>query len=165
MIWALFEHFTRRLIYYEHDSQILISIRYSMTECYNRGSSVSIIKACFKSVKRQKRSTEGCSKFKSPETRQVQERLVSTLEHMQVPKWDRTRCPEESASPVGMPHPLNMFYGNLVQLGKKSNLVIRSGSVMVKNWCNVLSMEGVTVCGHHPECRVTFGRGGPHIVW
>ena len=54
---------------------------------------------------KQKRSTEGCSKFKSPETRQVQERLVSTLEHMQVPKWDRTRCPEESASPVGMPHP------------------------------------------------------------
>ena len=43
----------------------------------------------------QKRSTEGCSKFKSPETRQVQERLVSTLERMQVPKWDRTRCPEE----------------------------------------------------------------------
>ena len=56
-----------------------------------------------------------------------------------------------------------MFYGNLVQLGKKSNSVIRSRSVMVKNWCNVLSMEGVTVCGHHPECRVTFGRGGPHI--
>ena len=24
-------------------------------------------------------------------------------------------------------------------------------------------MEGVTVYGHHPECRVTFGRGGPHI--
>ena len=51
-----------------------------------------------------------------------------------------------------------MFYGNLVQLGKKSNSVIRSRSVMVKNWCNVLSMKGVTVCGHHPECRVTFGR-------
>ena len=46
-------------------------------------------------ITKQKRSTEGCSKFKSPETRQVQERLVSTLEHMQVPKWDRTRCPEE----------------------------------------------------------------------
>ena len=44
---------------------------------------------------KQKRSTEGCSKFKSPEPRQVQERLVSTLEHMQVPKWDRTRCTEE----------------------------------------------------------------------
>ena len=43
-------------------------------------------------------------------------------------------------------------------IGKKSNSVIRSRSVMVKNWCNVLSMEGVTVFGHHPECRVTFGR-------
>ena len=50
---------------------------------------------CVLHFKEQKRSTEGCSKFKSPETRQVQERLVSTLEHMQVPKWDRTRCPEE----------------------------------------------------------------------
>ena len=65
-----------------------------------------------------------------------------------------------------MPHPLQMFYGNLAQLGKKSNSVIRSRSVMVKNWCNVLSIDGgVTVCGYHPECRVTFGRGGPHIVW
>ena len=44
------------------------------------------------SFPKQKRSTEGCSKLKSPETRQVQERLVSTLEHMQVLKWDRTRC-------------------------------------------------------------------------
>ena len=26
---------------------------------------------------------------------------------------------------------------------------------MVKNWYNVLSMEDVTVRGHHPECRVT----------
>ena len=25
-----------------------------------------------------------------------------------------------------------------------------------QNWCNVLSMEGVTVYGHHPECCVTF---------
>ena len=49
----------------------------------------------FQSTIKQKRSTEGCSKFKGPETRQVQERLVSTLEHMQVPKWDRTRCPEK----------------------------------------------------------------------
>ena len=64
-------------------------------------------------VKRQKRSTEGCSKFKGPETRQVQERLVSTLEHMQVPKWDRTRCPDGKASSVGMLHLLHMFYGNL----------------------------------------------------
>ena len=34
-------------------------------------------------------------KLKSPETRQVQKRLVSTLEHLQDPKWDRTMCPEE----------------------------------------------------------------------
>ena len=45
--------------------------------------------------KAKTRSTEGCSKLKSPETRQLQERLVSTLEHLQVPKWERTRCPEE----------------------------------------------------------------------
>ena len=43
----------------------------------------------------KKSSSEGCPKFKNPETRQAQERLVSTLEHMQVPKWDMTRCPEE----------------------------------------------------------------------
>ena len=62
-----------------------------------------------------------------------------------------------------MPHPVHMFYGNLALLGKKSNSVIRSRSVTVKNWCTVLSMEGVTVCGHHQECRVKCGRGGPHI--
>ena len=42
-------------------------------------------------VSSKTRSTEGCSNLKSPETRQVQEILVSTLEHLQVPKWDRTR--------------------------------------------------------------------------
>ena len=52
-----------------------------------------------------------------------------------------------------------VFHGNLAQWDKKANSVIRSISVMVKNWCNILSMEGVTVCGHHPECRVTFERG------
>ena len=45
-------------------------------------------------LSKQNRSTEG-SKLKSPKTRQVMERLVSTLEHMQVPKGDRTRCPED----------------------------------------------------------------------
>ena len=47
----------------------------------------------------------------------------------------------------------------IVKLGNKVEI-----SKRVKNLCNVLSMEGVTVYGHHPECRVTFGRGGPHIV-
>ena len=35
-------------------------------------------------------STEGCPKLKSLEKRQVQEGLVSTLDHPRVPKWDRT---------------------------------------------------------------------------
>ena len=81
-------------------------------------------------AERKNKSTEGCLKLKSPETRQVQETLVSTLEHLQVPKWDRTSCQEEQASSVGMPHPLQMFYGNLSELGKKSNSVIRSRSVI-----------------------------------
>ena len=34
------------------------------------------------------------------------------------PEWDRTRSPELSS--VGMLHPLQMFYGNLAQLGKNS---------------------------------------------
>ena len=33
--------------------------------------------------------------LKIPETRQVQERLLSTLEQLQVLKWGRTRCSEE----------------------------------------------------------------------
>ena len=45
----------------------------------------------------------------SPETRPVQESLVSTLEHMQVPKWDRIRCPEEQESSVDMSHPLQIY--------------------------------------------------------
>ena len=81
------------------------------------------------------------------------------------PNVGQDQCPEELASSVGMLHPLQMFYGNLLQLGKKSNLVKRLISNRVKNWCNVLSMERVTVYGHPPECHVTFGRGGPHIVW
>ena len=41
-------------------------------------------------------------------------------------------------------HARSMFFENLPQLKR------------VKNWCNVWSMEGVTIYGHHPECRVTF---------
>ena len=63
-----------------------------------------------------------------------------------------------------MPHPLQMFYGNLSQLGKVKFGYKVKISNRVKNWCNALSMEDVAVDGHHPECRVTFGRGGPHIV-
>ena len=37
-------------------------------------------------IHKQKRSTEGCSKFISPETRQVQQRLVSTIRAHASPK-------------------------------------------------------------------------------
>ena len=43
--------------------------------------------------------------------------------------------------------------GNTVQLDNKFT-----------NWRNVWLIEGVTEYGHVPECHVTFGRGGPHIV-
>ena len=31
-----------------------------------------------------------------PEIQQVQKGLGSKLEHMQIPKWEKTRCPEEN---------------------------------------------------------------------
>ena len=52
--------------------------------------------------KEQKRSIEGCSKFKSPETRQVQERLVSTLEHMQRQKGGDLTCKSQSGTGPGV---------------------------------------------------------------
>ena len=66
-----------------------------------------------------------------------------------------------------------MFYGNLAQLGKKSNSVIRSRTVTVKNWCNVLSMEGVTflnVCPFDYTAVAGSGTVGPvnqvnHTSW
>ena len=88
---------------------------------------------------KQNRGTDSCSKLKSPETRQVQERLVSTLEHLQVTKLDQIRRPEELVSSVCIPHPLQKFYGYIAQLGKKSNSVIRSRLV---TWSNIGAMSG-----------------------
>ena len=89
------------LFWERRDFHVSFSVRYmSGNFCYRPpGSSMVDMETSSNIMKpsspKQKRSTDGCSNFKSPETRQVQERLVSTLEHMQVPKWDRTRCPEE----------------------------------------------------------------------
>ena len=60
--------------------------------------------------------------------------------------------------------PVAMFYGNLQNLVIRSKSVIKSFGNKVANWCNILSIEGVIVYGHVPECHVTFGRGRLHNV-
>ena len=42
--------------------------------------------------------------------------------------------------------PVAMFYGNLPKFDNK----VKVGNKFT-NWCNVRSIEGVTVCGHVPE--------------
>ena len=90
--------------------------------------------------------------------------MLSTLEQMQVQNGtgpgvrrskrpllaSRTRCnvllkPPKFGNKVKI--------GNQVQFGKK-----------FANWFNILSIEGVIVYGHVPECHVTFGRGRLHNV-
>ena len=102
---------------------------------------------------------------KGPYTWQVQERMVSTLEQMQVPNGtgpgvrrskrpllaSRTRCNVLWKPPK---------FGNKVKIGIK----VQFGNKFA-NWCNVWSIEGVIVNGHVPECHVTFGRGRLHNVW
>ena len=61
---------------------------------------------------------------------------------------------QDQVSSVGIPLPLQMFYWHLSQLGNEVQIGNR-----VNNLCNAWSVEGVTVYGHHPECRVTFWRG------
>ena len=63
------------------------------------------------------------------------------------PKWDRTRCPEGWESSAGIPKPLQMFYENLSEFGKKVKLgnirsVTRSQiSVKSKQWRVSLHMS------------------------
>ena len=64
-------------------------------------------------------------------TKQVNERLVSTLENTPVPKWDMTNTFDNEA----------LFSKRFI------------------NWFEVLSMEGVTSYGHPPEFDVAFWRG------
>ena len=80
---------------------------------------------------------------------------------MQVPKWDRTRCPEEQASSVGMPHPLQIVHGNLTQLGKKSNSVIRSRSV--NSFLDISLPEKLIGKSYRPQNK-TFIRGASPCV-
>ena len=91
-------------------------------------------------VTSKNRSTEGCSKLKSPETRQVQEILVSTLEHLQVPKWDRKCSMETTHNSVK------------VKLGIKVMKLVES----LVGW-------EITV-GQGSECHLTFVRGKLHMI-
>ena len=102
---------------------------------------------------------------KGPQTWQVQERMVSTLEQMQVPNGtgpgvrrskrpllaSRTRCNVLWKPPT---------FGNKVKIGNK----VQFGNKFA-NWCNVWSIECVIVYGHVPECHVSFRRGRLHNVW
>ena len=98
--------------------------------------------------RKQSRSTEASSKLKNPETRQVHERLAWNLEHLQVPKLDRTRCPEEWTSSVGIStrckcsmetsrNEVKVKLGNKVQISNR-----------VENWYNVWPIDGVNVYVH-----------------
>ena len=91
---------------------------------------------------------------KDPYTWQVQKRMVSTLEQMQVPNWtgpgvrrskrlllaSRTRCNALWKPPK---------FGNKVKIGIK----VQFGNKFA-NWCNVWSIEGVIVYGPRMSCNI-----------
>ena len=91
--------------------------------------------------------------------------MVSILEQMQVPNGTgpgvrRSKCPllasRTRCNVLWKPPKFGnkvILIGIKVQFGNK--FAIR---------CNVLSIEGVIVYGHVPECHVTFGRGRFHNV-
>ena len=62
--------------------------------------------------------------------------------------------------------PGTMFYGNHPKLGNKIKVgnMVQFGT-KVKIWCDVWSIEGVTVYGYVPEYHVTFRTGKLHNVW
>ena len=67
--------------------------------------------------------------------------------------------------PSWLAAPVAMFYGNLPKFGNKVEIgyKVQFGNNFT-NWCNVLSIEGVTVNVHVPEYHATFGRGRHHNV-
>ena len=89
-----------------------------------------------------------------------QEKMFSTLEQMQVPNWTgpgvwRSKRPLLASRPrCNIPK-----FGDKTKIGNK----VQFGDKFT-NWCNVLSVEGVTVYGHVPECHVTFERGKLHNI-
>ena len=77
--------------------------------------------------------------------------MISTLEQMRVPNGTGPGVRRSKRSLFANRTRCNIL--NLPGFGNKFT-----------NWCNVVSIEGVTVYGHVPECHVTFRRGRLHNV-
>ena len=54
------------------------------------------------------------------------------------PKWERPRWPEMWASPVGMLHPSQIFYGNQSDSMKRSSMITKIRSVLT-SWASIIS--------------------------
>ena len=94
--------------------------------------------------------------IQSPKTWQAQEKIVSTLEQMQVQNETGQGVRRSKRPLLASRTRCNVLwkFGNKVKIGNK----IQFGNKFT-NVCNVWSIEGVTVYGHVLECHVTFGRG------
>ena len=73
------------------------------------------------------------------------------------PKVGQDQVAGGVTSSVGMPHSLQKFYGNLSQLGKKSNSVIRSRSVTGSKICIIPDQWRVSLYIVIIQNIVTFG--------
>ena len=54
-----------------------------------------------------------------------------------------------------MSHPLQMFYRNISQFGKKGLILLIRSSLVEVTSVNILSMGDVTAYGHAKGCHVT----------
>ena len=114
---------------------------------------------------KQNTSTEGCSKLKRSVDMTSSGKNGLNIEQMQVRNWTEPGVRSSKRPLLASRTPCNVLwkppkFGNKVKIGNKS----QSGNKFA-NWCNFLSIEGVIVYGHVPECHVTFGRGRLHNVW
>ena len=139
------------------------------TSSYRHGTQISkdaksLKESVIKGQRRQNRSTEGCSKFKVRKQTSSGENGLNIRTNASpkigtgpgVRRSKRTLLASRTRCNVLWKPPK---FGNTVKIGNK----VQFGNKFA-NWCNVLSIEGVTVYGHVPECHVTFGRGRLHNV-
>ena len=96
----------------------------------------------------------------------VQERMVSTLEQMQVPNGTGPGVRRSKRPLLASRTSCNVLwkppkFGNKVKIDNK----VQFGNKFA-NWWNVWSVDGVIVYGHVPECHVPFWRGRVHnFLW